>query len=188
MRLTRSVSSNHVCTAQRCYKNPAYSALNRRSTSFCQLNPTFNATSIIYIGEDVVLVQTTHIDPEMNRVFLVEDSPIIRQNLSETLAELADCAIVGCADSESDAKTWLQQHRDEWDIAIVDVFLKRGTGLPVLAATKQRNTGQRVVVLSNFASPELSAQALQLGADKVFDKSTDVDALVEFCLATDGKR
>jgi two-component system, OmpR family, response regulator len=130
-----------------------------------------------------VLVQTTTIDAEMNRVFLVEDSPIIRQNLSETLAELADCTIVGCADSESDAKAWLQQHRDEWDIAIVDVFLRRGTGLPVLAATKNRAGRQQVVVLSNFASPELRSQALQLGADRVFDKSTDIDDLVEFCIA-----
>jgi two-component system, OmpR family, response regulator len=117
----------------------------------------------------------------MTRVFLVEDSPIIRQNLAETLAELADCQVVGCADSEADAKHWLAENNDRWDIAIVDIFLKRGTGLPVLAATKSRNPTQRVVVLSNYASPELRSEALRLGADRVFDKSTDVDSLVEFC-------
>ncbi|TAG79140.1 MAG: DNA-binding response regulator [Burkholderiales bacterium] len=117
----------------------------------------------------------------MTRVFLVEDSPIIRQNLAETLAELANCQVVGCADSETDAKAWLAENEDRWDVAIVDIFLKRGTGLPVLAAMNTRSALQRVVVLSNYASPELRAAALKLGADRVFDKSTDIDALVEFC-------
>ena len=37
------------------------------------------------------------------------------------------------------------------------------------------------VVLSNYTTPEMTAEALRLGAQKVFDKSTELDALVDFC-------
>ena len=41
---------------------------------------------------------------EMLKIYLVEDSPVIRENLAETLGELADAAVVGYTDSEEDAK------------------------------------------------------------------------------------
>ncbi len=119
---------------------------------------------------------------EMLKIYLVEDSPVIRENLAETLGELADAAVVGYADSEEDAKAWLATHPDSWHLAIVDLFLKRGNGLPVLKAVAARPPSQKVVVLSNYASPEIRAECMRLGADAVFDKSTDVDELIEFCL------
>lgn len=121
------------------------------------------------------------ISTEMLKIYLVEDSPVIRENLAETLGELADAAVVGYADSEDDAKAWLAAHADSWHLAIVDLFLKRGNGLPVLKAVASRPPAQKVVVLSNYASPEIRAECMRLGADAVFDKSTDVDELMEFC-------
>ncbi len=118
----------------------------------------------------------------MLKIYLVEDSPVIRENLAETLGELADAAVVGYADSEAEARTWLAAHPDSWHLAIVDLFLKRGNGLPVLKALTVRPPAQKVVVLSNYASPEIRAECMRLGADAVFDKSTDVDELMEFCL------
>jgi len=37
------------------------------------------------------------------------------------------------------------------------------------------------VVLSNFATPEIRRRALALGAARVFDKSRDLDALIDYC-------
>lgn len=120
---------------------------------------------------------------EMLKIYLVEDSPVIRENLAETLGELAEASVVGYADSEDDAKSWLANNSGAWHLAIVDLFLKRGNGLPVLRALGARRPHQKVVVLSNYASPEIRAECVRLGADAVFDKSTDVDELMEFCLA-----
>ena len=37
------------------------------------------------------------------------------------------------------------------------------------------------VVLSNFATPELRRRCLALGAAQVYDKSRDLDALLDYC-------
>jgi two-component system, OmpR family, response regulator len=116
------------------------------------------------------------------RVYLVEDNAVIRENLSATLAELADAKVCGSAEEENEALLWLRERPKDWDLAIVDLFLKRGNGMGVVAACSERSRSQKVVVLSNYASPGIREQCLRLGADAVFDKSTDIESLVEFCL------
>ncbi len=39
----------------------------------------------------------------------------------------------------------------------------------------------KLVELSNYATPDMRAKCIELGADKVFDKSNDVDALLQYC-------
>lgn len=116
------------------------------------------------------------------RAYIVEDSPTIRENLIETLQELASVEPVGTAESEHEGKRWLAQHRDDWDLAIVDLFLREGSGLNLLAAAQQRRPNQRLVVLSNHATREVRWRCVELGADAVFDKSTEIDALIEYCI------
>lgn len=116
------------------------------------------------------------------RIYLVEDNAIIRENLAAALAELADTTLCGSADGEKVAVSWLNTNRNEWDLAIVDVFLKEGNGIGVVAAGKARRADQRLVVLTNYASSGVREQCLKLGADAVFDKSHDIDNLVDFCL------
>src|SRR3569832_2114160 len=52
----------------------------------------------------------------------------------------------------------------------------------VLEACRSRDTAQRVVVLSNYATTDMRKRCMQLGADAVFDKSNEIDALVEYCI------
>lgn len=116
------------------------------------------------------------------KTYIVEDNPTIRENLIGTLEELACVTAVGCAETESDGKAWLNDHRQQWDLAIVDLFLKQGSGLGVLAACRDRPSRQKVVVLSNYATADIRQRCAQLGVDAVFDKSNEIDALVEYCL------
>jgi len=67
-----------------------------------------------------------------------------------------------------------------WDVAVVDLFLKEGSGLGVLRGCEQRAPHQLVVILSNYATREMRAQCLALGADAVFDKSTELDNFLHF--------
>lgn len=116
------------------------------------------------------------------RAFIVEDSATIRQNLIETLHELALVEAVGEAETEQEGRRWLEHHCEEWDLAIVDIFLRQGSGLNILAAFPRRHERQKVVVLSNHATADIRSRCTQLGADAVFDKSTEIDALVDFCM------
>jgi DNA-binding NarL/FixJ family response regulator len=121
------------------------------------------------------------------RTYIVEDNATIRENLVGTLEELASVRPLGWADTENAAKAWLGAHRQAWELLIVDLFLKQGSGLGVIEACQQRGREQRVVVLSNYATPDMRRRCAQLGADAVFDKSNEIDALVDYCLALGGR-
>ena len=53
--------------------------------------------------------------------------------------------------------------------------------LGVLQAARKAAAQRKLVVLSNYATPDMRRKCLQLGADKVFDKSNEIDALILYC-------
>ena len=71
------------------------------------------------------------------RTYLVEDNPVIRDNLIPTLEDLVDAHVLGHAESEAQATAWLDAHAHEWQIAVVDMFLRQGSGLGVLRHCQQ---------------------------------------------------
>jgi two-component system OmpR family response regulator len=116
------------------------------------------------------------------RTFIVEDNSTILENLMATLDELAGVVTVGTSETENAGKEWLLEHPASWDLAIVDLFLKQGSGLGILAACRNRRPEQKVVVLSNYATVDIRKRCAQLGVDAVFDKSNEIDALVDYCV------
>ncbi|HAL36904.1 MAG TPA: hypothetical protein DCP03_01780 [Polaromonas sp.] len=117
------------------------------------------------------------------RTYLVEDNPTIRDNLISTLEELAPVETVGTSDTEEEGAAWLTHNDGQWDLAIVDLFLKSGSGLGVLQACRTRGALQKMVIFSNYATRELRYRCAQLGVDAVFDKSTEIDDLLAYCVA-----
>jgi DNA-binding NarL/FixJ family response regulator len=115
------------------------------------------------------------------RTYIVEDSPVIRENLVATLEELAPVEVVGTAEDEATAAKWLSGPSNVCDLVIVDIFLKRGSGLGVLRSAHLTRSQRKVVVLSNYATPDMRRKCLELGADKVFDKSNEIDSLLTYC-------
>ena len=104
------------------------------------------------------------------RVLLVEDSPLIRERLAESIAEPGQIEIVGQADSEQAAIGMFASAR--WDVMVLDLQLRNGTGLGVLRAlVSRRPPDVKVIVLTNYAFPQYRAKSLALGADYFFDKA-----------------
>lgn len=125
------------------------------------------------------------------KTYIVEDSQVIRENLIATLEELTPVEVVGTAQDEVAAVQWLSQPDNHFDLVIVDIFLKGGSGLGVIRAAhelQEHHHKQNVVVLSNYATPDMRHTCLELGADRVFDKSTEIDALIEYCSELAGNR
>ncbi len=117
------------------------------------------------------------------RTYIVEDNATIRENLIGTLEELTPVKAVGVAETESEGKAWLTHNIAQWDLAIVDLFLRQGSGLGIIEACRNRDPSQKVVVLSNYATQEMRRRCEQLGADAVFDKSNEIEALVDYCVS-----
>lgn len=117
------------------------------------------------------------------RAYIVEDNATIRDHLIGTLEELVPIKTIGMADTEDEGTRWLARNDAQWDLAIVDLFLKEGSGLGVVNACRFRHPDQKIVVLSNHATAEIRWRCAQLGADAVFDKSTEIDGLLRYCTA-----
>ncbi|MDP9890905.1 DNA-binding NarL/FixJ family response regulator [Variovorax boronicumulans] len=101
---------------------------------------------------------------------------------------MSGARVDGTAETEEDAITWLISHNGYWDVAVVDLFLREGSGLRVVDRCRDRQPHQRVVMLSNYATVEMRRQALSLGADAVFDKSTEIEGLLDFLETLNGSR
>lgn len=116
------------------------------------------------------------------KAFIVEDSPVILENLVATLEELAQVEVVGSVPDEAGAVRWMSHDADaQADLFIVDVFLRSGTGLGVLQAAQRLGVRAHRVVLTNYATEEMRRRCASLGAERVFDKSHELDDLITYC-------
>ncbi|MEO5688257.1 MAG: response regulator [Burkholderiaceae bacterium] len=116
--------------------------------------------------------------------FVVEDSPVIQENLIAALEEMAPVKVVGTAVDQAGALHWLTDSANRCDIAIIDIFLRQGSGMGVLRALHAAAAPFERVVLTNYATADIRRQCLALGASAVFDKSGEIDALVDHCVAS----
>jgi two-component system OmpR family response regulator len=112
--------------------------------------------------------------------FVVEDNAEVHENLVGTLEELTCVKVIGGSATEEGALAWFASH-EEWDMLIVDLFLKGGSGMRLVQRVQRVRPGQKVIVLSNYVNANVRKRCAQLGVDAVFDKSTEIDALVDYC-------
>ena len=116
------------------------------------------------------------------KAFLVEDQAAIRDSLVEALSELAGFEIAGWAADEKSALAWLRNPAHHWDVAIVDLVLYGGgSGYAVLQALRHRPATRQVIVLTATADPQVRARCMEMGADGVFDKAMETEAMLDYC-------
>jgi len=120
-------------------------------------------------------------NPPPLRCFIVEDSPLILRNLTDTLEQVLPLQVVGTAVDEDSATEWIRNHPAGCDLMIIDVFLKTGIGLNVLVAARRHASQTRRVVLTNYATDAIRQRCLALDADRVFDKSSELEDLIAYC-------
>jgi DNA-binding NarL/FixJ family response regulator len=94
------------------------------------------------------------------RVLLIEDSPLIRRSLVEAIALLAD---------------------EPFDAVIVDLQLKHGSGVPVLAYLQREGMIDTTfaAVLTNHALPAYRERCEQYGVRHFYDKSFEFDRVID---------
>lgn len=162
---------------QRAQKVSSYKV--DHSAAACWCSP---CDSLFFEGLSTKAFKPNDANMTLNAV-LVEDSRTIRDTLTPALSELANMEVVAVAETAKDAIDTLTQRAEEWHVAIVDLFLKQGSGLEVLTACKARRSNQKVIVLSNYATADIRRRCSALGADAVFDKSTELDNFFDFCVS-----
>lgn len=109
------------------------------------------------------------------RVFIVEDSDLVKRRLVAALGDMADVEVIGSAASEAEAiASILAMHPD---VAIVDIQLRSGNGMNVLQEVKRQRAELKVIVLTNFGFPQYRRRCLEAGADYFLDKSAEFMAV-----------
>ena len=113
------------------------------------------------------------------RVFIVEDSPLIRKRIVENLQALGGFDVIGFAEAEDVAVAAIIAAKP--DIVITDIRLKQGNGIEVVRQLREKEFAPRprIYVLSNYANVEYRRQCELVGADNFFDKSGEYDRFLE---------
>ena len=107
------------------------------------------------------------------QVFLVEDSPLVRERLEAMLSEVPGTEIVGRAGGAEIAIREILQTRP--DLVVLDVQLAEGSGFDVLRALHAEAPELDVVMLSNYSSDPYRQIAERFGARAFFDKTRDFE-------------
>ena len=113
------------------------------------------------------------------RVLLIEDSPLIRRSLVEAIDASGLLRVAAYADSADQAIALLSD--EAFDAVIVDLQLKQGSGVPVLAFLQREGLIDSVfaAVLTNHALPAYRARCEQYGVRHFYDKSFEFDRVID---------
>jgi DNA-binding NarL/FixJ family response regulator len=111
------------------------------------------------------------------KVFIADDSLIVREHLMTMLDELAGIEIVGQAENVTEAISAIQQLRP--DVVILDIRMPGGSGIDVLKTIKQSELAPIVIILTNYPYSGYRQKCLQAGADYFLDKSTEFEQIPE---------
>ena len=113
------------------------------------------------------------------QIFLIEDSAEIREALTQTLESAGQMSVVGYADNAAEAIRALDAQ--PIDAAVIDLHLREGSGLEVLAHLARGNNPKNIlrVVLTNHTAPMFRRASEKLGADYFLDKSLEFERAVE---------
>jgi len=121
------------------------------------------------------------------KVFVIEDDVVLRRMILEALREIPGVDVLFYADNEVSATNWLSSNDGAWDLAVVDLHLRQGSGVGALNWCTTRRPDQHVVVLSGQLSEEIRRKCLALRADAVFDKATEMNDFLDYCRALVGR-
>ena len=123
------------------------------------------------------------------RVYVIDDSPIIRQLLAAEI-ESAGAKLIG---SSADAGAAIGDvFALQPDLILIDIRLAAGSGFDVLKALQIHSLAPAAikVVLTNYANAEYRNRSASLGADRFFDKSCETGQALELIdtVAAEGPR
>ena len=115
----------------------------------------------------------TQTNPAPLTVLIVEDDPLMRWSVAETLTAEGE-AIVEAPDGASAIQAIADATRP-FDVALLDVRLPDSDGLTLLATIRRQSPSTGVVVMTAFGTPEIVDGAQALGARRVVSKPFNMD-------------
>lgn len=123
------------------------------------------------------------------KVFLVDDSTIVRERVASMLSEHSEIEIIGQAQRVKQAIDLIGRLKP--DVVVLDIRLSGGSGIDVLRDIKKLRPTPLVIMLTNLPYRQYRQECMNAGADFFFDKSTEftkLDELFEKLIGESGGR
>ncbi len=111
------------------------------------------------------------------RILIVDDHPIVRQGLKQTLTDAAEIGEIGEAATPQEALDLVRQ--GEWDAVILDIGLPGRGGLEVLKDIKREVPKLPVLILSMHAEDQYAVRTVRAGAAGYLTKGAATQNLIE---------
>jgi len=109
------------------------------------------------------------------KVFIADDSPILREHLKTMLSDFPEVEISGQAKDTPEAITSIKKLKP--DVVILDIRMPGGSGIEVLQSIKKDRPDIKVIMFTNYPYPQYRKKCMDLGADFFFAKATESDQI-----------
>ena len=114
------------------------------------------------------------------RILVVDDESLIRWSLAETLSE-SDHLVSEAGDAETALRT-LTDGDGPFDVVLLDYHLPDSHDLVLLSQIRRLAPNAMVIMMTAFATPEMSDAALRIGAYRVVPKPFEVHDMADLVL------
>lgn len=114
---------------------------------------------------------------QKNRIFIVDDHPIVRKGLAQLINQENDLVVCGEADNAESALEFLNKARP--DLAIVDISLRGIDGIELTKRMKARFDNIPVLVVSMHDESLFAERALRVGARGYIMKQEAIERMLE---------
>ncbi len=109
------------------------------------------------------------------RVFIADDSSILRERLKAMLSDFPEVEIAGQAKDTPEAIKSIKEMKP--DVVILDIRMPGGSGIEVLQNIKKDRPDIKVIVFTNYPYPQYRKKCMDLGADFFFAKASESDQI-----------
>jgi len=107
----------------------------------------------------------------MRTVYIVDDSPAVRERLIAMILEIEGTALAGATGDPHEAVRCIRRLRP--DAVILDIRMAGLSGIQVLRRIKQGHRPPVVIMLTNYPFGQYRKECAEAGADYFLNKSTE---------------
>ena len=109
------------------------------------------------------------------RILVVEDESLIRWSIAETLGQEGHTVLE--AGNAAAAVQAMEDADEDIDVVLLDYRLPDSNDLGLLASVRRLRPRSAVVMMTAYGTPDVTSDALALGAHRVVGKPFDMRAL-----------
>ena len=113
----------------------------------------------------------------MLTVYIVDDSQVMRERLTESVTDIAGVEITGQSGDPFEALAGIRKSHP--DVVILDIRLPQRSGIDMLKDIKEQPTAPIVIMVTNYPYRQYRQACMAAGADYFFSKTDEFEMIRE---------